>query len=99
MSPQAVHSAMTPRVAFFADSFHEVNGVALTCRQFDAYARKNSRPFVSVHAGPETKVEESGPHKTIELNRGSAAISIESDLAFDPFLWRRGQWLLEQIRT
>ncbi len=90
---------MTPRVAFFADSFHEVNGVALTCRQFDAYARKNSLPFVSVHAGAETKTQESGVHKTIELNRGSAAIPIESDLAFDPFLWRRGQWLLEQIRT
>ena len=90
---------MTPRVAFFADSFHEVNGVALTCRQFDAYARKNSLPFVSIHAGSETKVQESGSHKTIELNRGSASIAIESDLAFDPFLWRRGQWLLEQIRT
>jgi phosphatidylinositol alpha 1,6-mannosyltransferase len=91
VSNEAVQTRMTPRVAFFADSFHEVNGVALTCRQFDAYARKNDLPFVSIHAGRETKAEVSGSHKTIELNRGSAAISIESDLAFDPLLWRRGQ--------
>ena len=27
-----------PRVAFFTDSFHEVNGVALTSRQFAEFA-------------------------------------------------------------
>jgi hypothetical protein len=29
---------MIPRVAFFTDSFHEANGVALTSREFAAFA-------------------------------------------------------------
>jgi hypothetical protein len=30
---------MLPRVGFFPDSFHEVNGVAHTSRNFEAFAR------------------------------------------------------------
>jgi hypothetical protein len=40
-----------PRVAFFTDSFHEVNGVALTSREFARFARDRGYPFLSVHAG------------------------------------------------
>jgi phosphatidylinositol alpha 1,6-mannosyltransferase len=43
----------TPRVAFFTDSFHEVNGVALTSREFARFAREKGYPFLSVHAGPK----------------------------------------------
>lgn len=43
-----------PRVAFFTDSFHEVNGVAHTSRHFDAFARRRALPFLNVHAGPKT---------------------------------------------
>ena len=35
----------TPRVAFFTDSFHEVNGVALTSREFARFAREKGYPF------------------------------------------------------
>ena len=42
-----------PRVAFFTDSFHEVNGVAQTSRQFDAFARRWQIPFLRVNVeGP-----------------------------------------------
>jgi hypothetical protein len=40
-----------PRVAFFTDGFHEVNGVARTSREF---ARNQDYPFFSVHTGPQT---------------------------------------------
>ena len=40
-----------PRVAFFTDSYHEVNGVALTSREFAAFAKRRDYPFFSVHAG------------------------------------------------
>ena len=39
-----------PRVAFFPDSFHEVNGVAHTARNFQAYARRHALPFLCVRA-------------------------------------------------
>jgi phosphatidylinositol alpha 1,6-mannosyltransferase len=79
--------ASNPRVAFFTDSFHEVNGVALTSRQFDAFARRRNMPFLSIHAGPQTRAEAIGSVITLELERSKAAFALESDLSFDPLLW------------
>jgi glycosyltransferase involved in cell wall biosynthesis len=39
-----------PRVAYFPDSFHEVNGVAHTSRHFEAFARRRDLPFLCVRA-------------------------------------------------
>ncbi|MGH9631442.1 MAG: glycosyltransferase, partial [Bryobacteraceae bacterium] len=86
-----------PRVAFFADSFHEVNGVALTSRQFEAFARSRQLPFLSVHAGPETKSESEGSVSTLELQRGGTAFPIETDLFFDPLLWRYKQRVIQAL--
>ena len=77
-----------PRVAFFADSFHEVNGVALTSRSLDAYARRNSYPFLSVHAGPENRCWTEGNVTTLEIRRSRAKFPVEVDLYFDPLFWR-----------
>lgn len=76
------------RVAFFTDSFHEVNGVALTSRQFDAYARRHNLPFLSVHAGPRTEQSTDGSVLTYELHRGPLSFGLETDLSFDVGLWR-----------
>ena len=35
-----------PRVAYFPDSFHEVNGVAHTSRNFLGYAQRRGLPFL-----------------------------------------------------
>lgn len=78
----------SPRVAFFADSFHEVNGVALTSRQFDAFARRRQLPFLSAHVGPEYKLATEGSVVELELERGPAAVPIERDMSFDPLFLR-----------
>lgn len=75
-----------PRVAFFTDSFHEVNGVALTSRQFEAFARQRGLPFLSVHCGPRESIAKNGPAWTLELRRGRAAFELDRDLACDPLL-------------
>ena len=49
-----------PRVAFFADSFLEVNGVAHTCRTLTALAERHASPFLVVYGGGETKFSKSG---------------------------------------
>jgi glycosyltransferase involved in cell wall biosynthesis len=77
-----------PRVAFFTDSFHEVNGVALTSRQLDAFARRQGLPFFSVHAGPQTRLWTEGSVTTYELGRGRLAFGVEKDLFVDPVLLR-----------
>jgi len=75
-----------PRVAFFTDSFHEVNGVALTSRQFEAFARRRGLPFLSVHCGPREFVTKDEPAWTYELHRGRAAFGLDRDLSCDPLL-------------
>lgn len=72
-----------PRVAFFTDSFHEVNGVALTSRQFEAFARRRGYPFFSAHTGPETRVWTDDSITRCELALGRITIPLESDLRFD----------------
>ncbi|HYP14683.1 MAG TPA: glycosyltransferase [Bryobacteraceae bacterium] len=84
------------RVAFLSDSFHEVNGVALTSRQFEAFARRRQLPFLSVHAGPAQRIQHDGEVTVYELQRSNAAWNLEatSDLAFDPLIWRYGKDLI-----
>ena len=81
---------MKPAVAFFTDSFHEANGVALTSRQFDEFARSRGFPFFSVHAGPVTKHARDGSYESYELANSRATLRLEHDLFFDiPFLRHR----------
>jgi phosphatidylinositol alpha 1,6-mannosyltransferase len=72
-----------PRVAFFTDCFHEVNGVALTSRQLDAFAARRGYPFFSFHIGPETKTWTAGEHTTMEIARGERLLRLDSDMFFD----------------
>lgn len=88
-----------PRVAFFTDSFHEVNGVGLTSRQLDAFARRRGLPFFSCHAGPENKLQTDGQYVLQELRRGPLAMKIEADLFVDPFLLRHRSEVREALRA
>jgi len=74
-----------PRVAYFPDSFHEVNGVAHTSRQFEAFARRRDLPFLCVRAGSRVPAfTQDGSVWTLELPRGFLSIPLEKDLSFDP---------------
>ena len=78
-----------PRVAYFPDSFHEVNGVAHTSRHFEAFARRRNLPFLCVRAGdrPQALVED-GKVWNLELPRGFLSFALEKDLRFDPAFLR-----------
>jgi glycosyltransferase involved in cell wall biosynthesis len=78
-----------PRVAYFPDSFHEVNGVAHTSRHFEAFARRRNLPFLCVRAGDRTQAfTEDGNLWTLELPRGFLSFALEKDLRFDPAFLR-----------
>ena len=80
-----------PRVAYFPDSFHEVNGVAHTSRNFVAYAERQGLPFLCVRAGGRTEAfEQTGELQTLELGRSRASVRMEKDLEFDALFWRHG---------
>jgi phosphatidylinositol alpha 1,6-mannosyltransferase len=74
-----------PRVAYFPDSFHEVNGVAHTSRHFEAFARRRNLPFLCIRAGDRGQAFiEEGNVWTLELPRGIFSFALERDLRFDP---------------
>jgi glycosyltransferase involved in cell wall biosynthesis len=90
---------LTPRVAFFTDSFHETNGVALTSRQFDRFARESGYPFFSVHAGPHPGLARDGVHETYELDNSPFLLHLEHDLYFDLLFHRHRKPLREALRV
>lgn len=74
-----------PRVAYFPDSFHEVNGVAHTSRHFEAFARRRDIPFLCIRAGDRVEsFRQDGNVWTLELPRGIFSFALEKDLRFDP---------------
>lgn len=77
-----------PRVAYFPDAFHEINGVAHTSRHFEAFARRRGLPFLCVRAGPADRASKDGPVRTLELPRSAFSFPVEKDLRFDLAYWR-----------
>ncbi|HTJ30112.1 MAG TPA: glycosyltransferase [Acidobacteriaceae bacterium] len=78
---------LAPRVAYFPDSFHEVNGVAHTSRHFEAFARRRNLPFLCIRAGLDGHApvfREEGNVWSLELPRGILSFALEKDLRFDP---------------
>lgn len=88
----------TPRVAYLPDSFHEVNGVAHTSRNFVAYAERHRLPFLCIRAGTRTPhLEHLTELRTLELRRSRAAIRIEKDLHFDPLYFRHSRTIRREL--
>lgn len=85
------------RVAFFPDSFLEVNGVSMTSKRLIGYARKNGYPFLCVHAGKKTGVSVEDTISYLSLKRSPLSFSLDEDLAFDPFFSRHTGRILRQL--
>ena len=82
-------TATAPRVVYFPDSYHEVNGVAHTSRHFEAFARRRDLPFLCVRAGDRAAaVTEDGNLWTLELPRSFLSFALEKDLRYDPAFLR-----------
>jgi len=90
---------MSPRVALFTDCFHEVNGVALTCRQLHAFAERRGLPLLTVHAGERTELSATGAQTKLQLRRSPVAIKVDSDLSFDLLLQRYRARAVEAARS
>jgi len=73
------------RVAYFPDSFHEINGVAHTSRHFEAFARRRGLPFLCVRAGDRPqRLATEGSVTTLEFPRGPLSFPLDKDLRLDP---------------
>jgi phosphatidylinositol alpha 1,6-mannosyltransferase len=87
-----------PRVAFLPDTFHEVNGVAHTSRQFEAFARRRQIPFLSAHPGPKSEVTADGAVTMVQLKRGPFSFPLDAMLDYDPFLLRHANRILPEVK-
>jgi phosphatidylinositol alpha 1,6-mannosyltransferase len=88
-----------PRVAYFPDSFHEINGVAHTSRNFVAYAQRHNLPFLCIRAGGRKQTfEQTGELRTLELGRSRAAVRMEKDLEFDALFWRHANTIRNELK-
>ncbi|HET8550637.1 MAG TPA: glycosyltransferase [Bryobacteraceae bacterium] len=87
------------RVAFFTDSFHEVNGVALTSRMFQSFAQDRGLPFLCVRGAADTKTGASGSARTLDLRRGPVSFALEADLHSDLLVWRHRRLALDTARS
>jgi glycosyltransferase involved in cell wall biosynthesis len=72
-----------PRIALLADTFHEVNGAARTCREWEGFARRHRLPFLSVRWGSQAGRREEGSLRVLELCRSRCSFQLDTDLHFD----------------
>ena len=78
----------TLRVAYFPDSFLEVNGVAMTSNRLVSFVKTRGLPFVNVHAGPQTAISQEGNFTSLSLKRSPASFEMDEGLHYDPFFQR-----------
>ena len=76
------------RVAYFPDTYEEIDGVANTSRQFEAFARKRGLPFLIVCGGAQDSVHLDGSATRITCRRGPIAFHLDKKHRFDLAFWR-----------
>lgn len=87
-----------PRVALFCETYHEINGVALTARQLVAYAKRKEFPLLAIHGGKLPGISVEGSVRRIELKRSWLSVGIERDLEFDFAFWRYLRQIREELQ-
>jgi glycosyltransferase involved in cell wall biosynthesis len=76
------------RVAFFPDAYNEIDGVANTARQFEAFARRRDLPFLTVCGGTENGSRRNGTTLRITRRRGKIGFPLDKKHDFDLAFWR-----------
>lgn len=97
-----------PRIAFFTDSYSEVNGVAHTSRMLADFAKRRELPFLCVHAaggekmtgrnGEGVTISEEGSLMKLALPRTKFGFKLDADLRFDLLMMRHARLALETVR-
>jgi phosphatidylinositol alpha 1,6-mannosyltransferase len=86
------------KVAFFPDGYREIDGLANTARQFEAFATRHGLPFLIVHTGPNTEVESRGPVTRIQLRRSFATFPLDRGHHFDLLFGRHVEEVASRVR-
>ena len=86
-----------PRVAFFPDSFLEVNGVAMTSQRLIGYAKRHGYPYLCIHAGKKTVASTDESIRYLCLKRSPVSLPMDEDLKYDPLFQRHTNRVLREL--
>lgn len=86
-----------PRVAFFADSYLEINGAAMTCKRLTDYASRKNFPYLAIYADKKTGVEKIGSVEYLSLKRSPVSFPLDEELAYDPLFQRHTNRVLQAL--
>lgn len=76
------------RIAYFPDSYLEVNGVAMTSHRLTNFVRKKGYPFLCIYAGEKTEVRQDGSITFLSLKRSPLSFAMDEGLKYDPLFQR-----------
>jgi phosphatidylinositol alpha 1,6-mannosyltransferase len=82
------HTVPPLRIAYFPDAYHEVDGIAITSRHFEAFAKKHAIAFLIIHAGPSKQIFTSGSVTRVQLPRGPLTLPLDRTHRHDLAFWR-----------
>src|SRR5262249_30350025 len=88
------------RVAYFTDSYLEIDGVANTARQFEAYIRRRGLPFLMVYGGYEReKLTRDSDFTRLELPRSKFGFPLDRKHDFDLAFLRHTSRVVEVLSS
>lgn len=86
------------RVAFFPDTYHEVDGVANTSRHFEAFAKERGLAFLIVHSGSRNEIVKEGLITSVQLRRSWLHFPLDGTHEFDTVFLRHYRKVASLIR-
>jgi hypothetical protein len=86
------------RVAFFPCVYHEVDGVAKTGREFEAFASRHEIPFFTVHEGRRDLVTTAGPVTRVQRTRSPLKFPLDRAHDYDLLFGRHYRRLEPLLR-
>ncbi len=88
----------TPRIALFADTFHELNGAANFLRRLVDFAKLKNYPFLCIRSGDKTGIADDGSVRYLDIKRGPLSIPLDGSLRYDPLMWRHYGLMKRTVR-
>ena len=85
------------RVAYFPDSYLEVNGVAMTSNKLTNFVRKRGYPFMCIYAGKSTEVKRDESITFVSLKRSPLSFAMDEGLKYDPFFQRHVNFVRQNL--
>lgn len=76
------------RIAFFPDTYDEIDGVANTSRQFESFALRRKLPFLTVHGGTKNEDQRLGSTLRVTRQRGRFGFPLDKKHDYDLAFWR-----------